>query len=94
MSVPTTAVARHQPVLSDVERMTTLGFLAAYHGYTRDYSSSKLAPSDISVDRGLTVRERVDSGAPNAPIIVAPRREWGPSGRGRRGVVAIDEVVS
>jgi hypothetical protein len=36
MSTPTTAVARYQPVLSDVERMTLLGFLAAYRGYTRD----------------------------------------------------------
>jgi integrase/recombinase XerD len=36
MSIPTTAVARYQPVLSDVERMTMLGFLAAYRGYTRD----------------------------------------------------------
>jgi integrase/recombinase XerD len=29
-------VARYHPVLSDVERMTVLGFLAAYRGYTRD----------------------------------------------------------
>jgi hypothetical protein len=36
MCTPTTAVARYQPVLSDVERMTLLGFLAAYRGYTRD----------------------------------------------------------
>jgi len=36
MSTPTTAVARYQPVLSDVKRMTLLGFLAAYRGYTRD----------------------------------------------------------
>jgi hypothetical protein len=36
MSVAATAVARYQPVLSDVERMTMLGFLAAYRGYTRD----------------------------------------------------------
>jgi site-specific recombinase XerD len=36
MSIPTTAVARYQPVLSDVERMTLLGFLAAYGGFTRD----------------------------------------------------------
>ena len=36
MFVPTTAVARYQPVLSDVERMTMLGFLAAYRGFTRD----------------------------------------------------------
>ena len=36
MSAPTTAVARDQPVLCDVERMTMLGFLAAYRGYTRD----------------------------------------------------------
>jgi integrase/recombinase XerD len=32
----TTAVERYQPVLSDVERMTLLGFLAGYRGYTRD----------------------------------------------------------
>ena len=32
----TIAVERYQPVLSDVERMTLLGFLAAYRGYTRD----------------------------------------------------------
>ena len=36
MSTPTTALARYQPVLSDVERMTVLGFLAGYRGYTRD----------------------------------------------------------
>ena len=36
MSIPTTAVARHHPVLSDVERMTLLGFLAGYRGFTRD----------------------------------------------------------
>ena len=36
MSIPTTAVARYQPVLSDVERMTMLGFLAGYRGFTRD----------------------------------------------------------
>ena len=36
MSTPTTAVARYQPVLSDVERITMLGFLAGYRGYTRD----------------------------------------------------------
>jgi hypothetical protein len=36
MSIPTTAVARCQPVLSDVERMTMLGFLAADRGYARD----------------------------------------------------------
>jgi integrase/recombinase XerD len=36
MSTPTTAVARYQPVLSDVERMTLLGFLAGYRGFTRD----------------------------------------------------------
>jgi hypothetical protein len=36
MSVAATAVARYQPVLSDVERMTMLGFLAAYRGYTGD----------------------------------------------------------
>jgi len=32
MSTPTTAVARYQPVLSDVERMTLLGLLAGYRG--------------------------------------------------------------
>jgi integrase/recombinase XerD len=36
MSTPTTAVARYHPVLSDVERMTLLGFLAGYRGFTRD----------------------------------------------------------
>ena len=36
MSVPTTAIAWYEPVLSDVERMTMLGFLAGYRGYTRD----------------------------------------------------------
>ena len=36
MSIPATAVAGYQPVLSDVERMTTLGFLAADRRYTRD----------------------------------------------------------
>ena len=36
MSVPTTAIARYEPLLSDIERMTMLGFLAGYRGYTRD----------------------------------------------------------
>ena len=36
LSIPATAVARYQPVLSDVERMTLLGFLAGYRGFTRD----------------------------------------------------------
>jgi integrase/recombinase XerD len=36
MSTTTTVLERYQPVLSDVERMTLLGFLAAYRGYTRD----------------------------------------------------------
>jgi hypothetical protein len=34
MSTPTAAVARYEPVLSDVERMTLLGFLAGYRGFT------------------------------------------------------------
>ncbi len=42
MTVPTTAVARSQPVLSDVERMTLLGYLAAYRGYTRDACATDL----------------------------------------------------
>jgi len=36
MSIPTTAVERYQPVLSEVERTTLLGFLAGYRGFTRD----------------------------------------------------------
>jgi integrase/recombinase XerD len=36
MSTTTTAVERYQPALSDTERMTLLGFLAGYRGYTRD----------------------------------------------------------
>jgi hypothetical protein len=36
MSTPTSAIARYQPVLSDVERMTLLGFLAVYRGFTRE----------------------------------------------------------
>ena len=32
----TTAVERYQPVLSDVEQSTLLGFLARYRGFTRD----------------------------------------------------------
>jgi hypothetical protein len=36
MSISTTAMARYQTVLSDVERMTLLGFLAGYRGFTRD----------------------------------------------------------
>ena len=36
MSIPTTAVARYEPALSDVERMTLLGYLAGYRGFTRD----------------------------------------------------------
>src|SRR5262245_19653970 len=36
MSSPTIAVQRYQPVLSDVERTTLVGFLAGYRGFTRD----------------------------------------------------------
>jgi integrase/recombinase XerD len=36
MSTTTTAVERYQPALTDTERMTLLGFLAGYRGYTRD----------------------------------------------------------
>ena len=32
----TTAIERYQPVLSDVEQSTLLGFLAGYRGFTRD----------------------------------------------------------
>ena len=32
----TTAVERYQPVMTDLERTTLLGFLAGYRGYTRD----------------------------------------------------------
>jgi len=36
MSTMSAAVERYQPVLSEVEQMTLLGFLAGYRGYTRD----------------------------------------------------------
>jgi integrase/recombinase XerD len=36
MSITTTAVARYQPVMSEAEQTTLLGFLAGYRGYTRD----------------------------------------------------------
>jgi Phage integrase, N-terminal SAM-like domain len=36
MSTTTTAVERCQPVMSDAEPTTLLGFLAGYRGYTRD----------------------------------------------------------
>ena len=36
MSTPTTAVERYQPVLTEVERTTLLGFLAGYRSCTRD----------------------------------------------------------
>jgi hypothetical protein len=36
MSTATTVVERYQPVLSEVERATLLGFLAGYRGFTRD----------------------------------------------------------
>ena len=32
----TTAVERYQPVMSEAEQTTLLGFLAGYRGYTRD----------------------------------------------------------
>ena len=35
-STYTTAVERYQPVLSEVEQSTLLGFLAGYRGFTRD----------------------------------------------------------
>jgi hypothetical protein len=31
-----TAVERYQPVMSEAEQTTLLGFLAGYRGYTRD----------------------------------------------------------
>jgi integrase/recombinase XerD len=36
MSTTTTAVERYQPVMSEAEQTTLLGFLAGYGGYTRD----------------------------------------------------------
>ena len=36
MSSLTTAVERYQPVMSEAEQTTLLGFLAGYRGYTRD----------------------------------------------------------
>ena len=36
MSTTTTAVERYQPVMSEAEQTTLLGFLAGYRGYTRD----------------------------------------------------------
>jgi integrase/recombinase XerD len=36
MSSSSTAVERYQPVMSEVEQTTLLGFLAGYRGYTRD----------------------------------------------------------
>lgn len=36
MSAPTAEMVRYQPVLSEVEQSTLLGFLAGYRGFTRD----------------------------------------------------------
>jgi hypothetical protein len=36
MSVPSTAIVRCEPALSESELTTLAGFLAAYRGYTRD----------------------------------------------------------
>jgi integrase/recombinase XerD len=36
MSISTTAVERYQPVMSEAEQTTLLGFLAGYRGSTRD----------------------------------------------------------
>ena len=36
MSTPTTAIERYQPVMSEAEQTTLLGFFAGYRGYTRD----------------------------------------------------------
>jgi integrase/recombinase XerD len=36
MSTSTTEVERYRPVLSDTERITLIGFLAGYRGFTRD----------------------------------------------------------
>ena len=36
MSTTATAIERYQPVLSEVEQSTLLGFLAGYRGFTRD----------------------------------------------------------
>jgi site-specific recombinase XerD len=36
MSDTSTAVERYQPVMSEAEQTTLLGFLAGYRGYTRD----------------------------------------------------------
>ena len=36
MSITNTDVERHQPVMTEVERTTLLGFLAGYRGYTRE----------------------------------------------------------
>ena len=36
MPTSTTAIERYQPVLSEVEQSTLLGFLAGYRGFTRE----------------------------------------------------------
>ena len=79
MSNPTTAVVRHQPVLSDVERLTLLGFLAR---------STRLpipAPRTLrhafitaALDAGVPLRD-VQEAASQADPRTAMRYDWAAS---------------
>ncbi len=63
MPVSTTAVERYQPVLSEVERTTLLGFLTGYRGFTRDAYALDLRQFTFwcwQHDRGLFDVRRVD----------------------------------
>ncbi len=82
MSTTSTAVARYQPVLSDVERMTLLGFLAAYRGFTRDAYASNSAPAHCVV---LATRSPSVRRPPGRHRMLRSRSRRARQGSGHRG---------
>ena len=90
MSSSSTAVERYQPVMSEAEQTTLLGFLAGYHGYTRDAYTLDLRQFTPGVGSVNTACSRsvalISSASPASSRTVAGRgRRW-PGGCARSSV--------
>ena len=57
MCTSSAEIVRYQPVLSDLEQSTLLGFLAGYRGFTRDA---------YTLDLEFTLRPPATSSAPSS----------------------------
>ena len=60
-TITTTAVARYQPIMTELEQSTLLGFLAGYRGFTREAYALDLRSSPpgagSTTSAGLTSTE-------------------------------------